>query len=68
MFLGVGRLGCKIIYGIRQATNQSYISDALYVFADCNSHDLYRYNGYRSVLLDRCSNKFPRKYLMMWNS
>lgn len=59
MFLGVGRLGCKIIYGMRQATNQSYISNALYVFADCNSHDLNRYIGYRNILLDKCSRKFP---------
>ena len=59
MFLGVGRYGCKIIYEMRQATKQSLIRNAIYLFADCNSQDLYRYRGYRNILLDRCSNKFP---------
>ena len=59
MFLGVGRYGCKIIYEMRQATNQSFIRNAVYSFADCNSQDLYRYRGYRNILLDKYSPKFP---------
>lgn len=59
MFLGIGRGGCKIIDRMRQVTKYSYIRNAKYVFVDCDSHYLRRYNGYRNVMLDRSSSEFP---------
>ena len=62
MVMGIGNGGCNIIDMMRRVTKQTYLREAIYVFADCDIQDLdkHRQEGNcKYMLLNEKSDAFP---------